>query len=156
MRSFLTLSILLGLHLSLFSQTWIQKDSIPNQGVSGLLSFSISGKLYAGGGYNGSTVLNGFYEYDPAANTWTAKANLPVALESAGFTLHGKGYMVCGYGTTLTRTVYMYDPGADTWTAKNTFPGTARQNHTAFSVNGKGYICGGFTGGATVINELWQ
>src|SRR5665213_1100022 len=114
MKSSLLLALSLALNLSLFSQTWIQKDSLP-VAVQGSFSFSIGGILYVGGGYNGNTIDN-FQAYDPATNSWTTKATVPTTIEASwGFVLNGKGYTVGGWtGSSLSNSVYMYDPGTNT------------------------------------------
>jgi N-acetylneuraminic acid mutarotase len=63
-----------------FSQTWVQKASLPRTGILSPFSFSIGGKLYVGGGWDGSSCQNGFYEYDPSSNSWTAKPVYPLPL----------------------------------------------------------------------------
>ena len=156
-----TFFLILLAFCSLFvnAQTWAQKASLPPSQVGYYAaSFSIGGKIYAGGGYWAGAPLNTFFEYDPATDTWAAKANMPNSLFAAAFfTINGKGYVVCGQDHTTTNvTVYMYDPVTNSWTQKNNFPGTARYNTIGFSLNGKGYVFGGFIGGSTVLNDMWE
>ena len=145
-------------YTSLFSQIWLQKAAMPSsRGLDAPISFTINGKMYVGGGYNATNVLDSFYEYDPSANTWTQKANIPQVIFSAGsFALHGKGYIVCGARGSgpYSTAVYQYDPATDTWATKNNFPGSGRQNVLGFSCLGKGYLAGGFNG--VVIAEMWE
>ena len=146
------------------AQTWVQEAPPPSPvGLDGPMWFSIGGKLYVGGGYNSSSgCQTGFYEYDPRTNTWTTKAPIPIGLASYGFVINGKGYTVCGITAngTIVPNVYMYDPVLDQWTRKRDFTeGTMRQNHTCFSLNGYGYMFGGFIGGSppnNVLEEMWQ
>ena len=152
---------LLFFQISLFAQTWVQKASLPIiDGIQGCFSFSINGKLYVGGGYdyNLGNVVNGFYEYDPVTNAWTVKASVPVAVgTNDGFVLNGMGYIACGTisGNIPSNYVYRYDPSTNTWTAMNNFLGSSRQNHICFSLNGYGYMFGGFDGVGT-LNEMWE
>jgi gliding motility-associated-like protein len=53
-------------------------------------------------------------------------------------------------------TVYMYDPMGNTWTQKANFPGGGRQAAIGFSLNGKGYLLGGFTGGSSAAYDMWE
>lgn len=49
----------------------------------------------------GDSVLNDFWEYDPAGNTWTKKADIPGTKMGraypVGFSMNGKGYIGLGY-----------------------------------------------------------
>jgi gliding motility-associated-like protein len=140
-------------------QGWIQVQPLPpGNGLLRPFSFSINGKLYVGGGYVGSGVcLTTLFEYDPATNVWTQKANVPTGQYAThNFVLNGKGYIACGAVPNPMDSVYMYDPIANTWTQKNPFPGTARINGVGFSINGRGYISSGFIGGSSLINDMWE
>lgn len=156
LRAFLFI-LVLGFGISLTAQTWVQRASMPS-GSGGFepISFAINGKLYVGGGTYGSA-LNTFFEYDPGTNVWVSKANLLAHVYgSACFAINGKGYMVCGVGSGIVSTVYMYDPIGDTWTQKANFPGGGRQAAIGFSLNGKGYLLGGFTGGSSAAYDMWE
>jgi N-acetylneuraminic acid mutarotase len=143
---------------SAFSPNWVQKASMPSSvGFDGMISYSINNILYVGGGFNGTLQINTFYAYDPSSDTWVQKANIPVALNSAtSFVLNAKGYMICGTNNNLVNTVYAYDPVADSWQAKGNFPGVPREAAGGFTLNGKGYLCGGFIGGGNCSSEMWQ
>lgn len=141
-----------------YSQSWFQKASLPlGKGELAPVAFSINGKLYVGGGYNGSSAMVSFYEYNPNSDTWTPKANLPSPVYSAScFVLNTKGYVVCGADPQLTRNVFEYDPVSDTWAIKNNFPSLPRMNLTGFSLNGRGYLFGGFVGSNTSMSDMWE
>jgi gliding motility-associated-like protein len=145
--------------ISMYAQTWVQKASLPSSySVYYPYFFSISGKLYVCGGWANGTQYNNLYEYDPVANTWTAKASIPqTCYGGASFSINNEGYIVAGNSSSgLSPNVYMYDPPTNTWTQKNDFPGTPRQNTEGFTANGKGYIFAGFIGGSTVTNDMWE
>src|SRR4051812_21235397 len=78
------------------TDAWVQKSSVPNNEYLAS-SFVIGSKAYIGCGYNTN---NAFYEFDPVANTWTAKAPFPGTQRyiTAGFSIGTKGY--CGGGYT--------------------------------------------------------
>jgi N-acetylneuraminic acid mutarotase len=151
------LFILLSTQFS-YSQSWVQKASLPSgYSVYAPFFFSIGGKLYVGGGWN-NNFYNSFYMYDPATNLWAAKANVPDSVYAgAFFSINGKAYVVSGRADGyFSSAVYRYDPGTDTWTQMSDFGGAARQNTIGFALNGKGYVFGGFTGGSNVTNDMWE
>src|SRR5690606_27281625 len=96
---------------------------------------------------------NDCWEYDPAANKWTAKKAYPAASirGAMAFELGGKGYVVgglAGSGATQQKEpkTFQYDAAADNWAQKKSFPDTARSYGTAFVANGRAY-CGLGTSG---------
>jgi N-acetylneuraminic acid mutarotase len=109
--------------------------------------FAIGPYIYVGGGGFGVGVpLNAFYRYDPATNSWTPRANLPVPLQGAVGASDGTyGYIACGRttGGTFTNTLYRYNPSTDTWTALSTVPGGGRWIPSMAYYQGKLYIGGG-------------
>jgi len=109
--------------------------------------FAIGPYIYVGGGGAGcGGTIDAFYRYDPATNSWTARANLPVPLlGAAGASDSTYGYIACGVnaGGTLTSTLYRYNPSADSWTILNTLPGPARWAPFMAYYQGKLYIGGG-------------
>jgi N-acetylneuraminic acid mutarotase len=87
---------------------------------------SVRGKLYIFGGDNGDSDSNNTtYEYNPATNAWTQKADMPTARENnVAVTFQDKIYVVGGLRVTpqgvgpSLKTVEVYDPVANTWTTK--------------------------------------
>jgi N-acetylneuraminic acid mutarotase len=141
------------------AQTLVWKDraAMPVLGGSGrnsAVSFTIGGKVYAGGGNiaPGGNCTNSFYEYDTGTNVWTQKADLPGATDRSSavtFTIGGKGYMglgVSGYfgvGAAYLNDLWEYDPIADVWISKAPLPDTGRGNAGCFVLNEKAYVVGG-------------
>ena len=60
--------------------------------------FSIGSKGYIGTGADGTVVFKDFWEYDPAANTWTQKADFGGSARdyAKGFVIGGKAYVGTG------------------------------------------------------------
>jgi len=110
--------------------------------------------LYVFGGQDGSTftVLTSVQMYDPGTNTWTARADMPVALmnmeaEAVG----GKIYIVGGYdGGSHTNNLLIYDIAGNSW-SQTTWPNSRTPMTAAYG--GKIYAFGGNPGPS---NETWM
>jgi N-acetylneuraminic acid mutarotase len=143
------------------SKTWTQKATYPGGATGSTVAFVINNKAYVGLGQLDGTdtgFRKDFWEYDPATNTWTQKADFAgLAVENAvAFAVGGKGYVCLGrtaYNSTYTKTVYEYNPTNNTWTKKTDFPGVARTASISFVINGTAYVG---LGGFAVLKELWQ
>jgi N-acetylneuraminic acid mutarotase len=115
----------------------------------------VAGKIYAIGGSSGpewfSPSVAAVEMYDPETDTWTAKADLPVARDSlAAVVLDGKIYAIGGletatpgdYGSTVTH-VEIYDPVTDTWQAGQSM--RIAKETRAVVIDGKIYATDGST-----------
>jgi N-acetylneuraminic acid mutarotase len=136
------------------SDFWVQKANVGGVNRGDATGFSLGGKCYMGTGYNASTYLSDWWEYDPATDSWTQKASHPGTgiVEAAAFTIGSFGYVV---SAPLSNDVYKYDPLTNTWTPVASFPGGTRQAAVGFSINNKGYICSGMGLGFS-YNDLWE
>ncbi|MDB5012726.1 MAG: type sorting protein [Daejeonella sp.] len=93
------------------------------------------------------------YQYSPASDTWTKKADLPIlALENAViFSIGSKAYVGTGFGVIHegffepTNQFWEYDSETDKWTRKADFAGVSRFGAAGFSIGSKGYIGTGAT-----------
>lgn len=131
--------------------TWTAKADFPGVPIYGGASFAINGKGYYGIGNAGSQngpYYNEFYEYDPAADSWTQVATFPglIRYGTYGFSINDKGY--AGFGGDDANNVryndwFEYDAPNNTWTQKATLPGFARSYPSGFVLNDLGYlVCG--------------
>jgi len=123
------------------------------------VGMAINGKGYVGTGWDGSTYFPGWWEYDPASDTWASKADFNGGTyprnRACGFSLNGKGYVAMGQdGTQNFVGLFKYDPTLDQWSNPKSFT-TARYSSVAFAIGGFGYVCGGYNG-STYFNDLWQ
>jgi len=104
---------------------------------SNAVVFTINNKAYIGGGNNAGLDKNDLWEWDPASNVWTAKANMPASISGgAAFAAGGKGYLLREGFTQF----WCYDPVANNWTVKAPFPGGQRAGSSAFELSGFGYV----------------
>jgi RNA polymerase sigma factor (sigma-70 family) len=141
------------------TNTWTQKTDMPT-GRSFWSSCAdlVDGKIYViGGGVgdnNGTKMLSSVEQYDPIADKWTKKANMPTAREASTAAVNGRIYAIGGFGgenKSYLTTVEEYDPITDSWNKKNDMP-TARASLSTCAVNGKIYAIGGNVGIITAIS----
>ena len=146
---------------SLFASpdNWTRKADFGGIERYGAVGFSIGNKGYIGTGvhiyiykdyYSISFLLyycNDFWEYDPAADTWTQKANFGGGERSnaVGFSIGSKGYIGTGYKDSslykgLTKDFWEYNPVANTWTQKADYGGTTKDAAVGFAIGNKGYL----------------
>ncbi|HEY7060585.1 MAG TPA: kelch repeat-containing protein [Chloroflexota bacterium] len=130
-----------------------------------------NGKLYAIGGFAGSSVVGTVEEYDPASNTWTncgtaapgnGCAPMPTPREYLGVVAapNGKLYAIGGlsFPPAYLPTVEEYNPATNTWTncgapapanACTPMP-TGRTALGVAATNGKVYAVGGSNGSSSL------
>ena len=108
------------------------------------------------------------FEYNTTTNTWTDKGFFPGSyrFSTQSFVIGNKAYVVGGYyyGPQNYKDVWEYEAGTNTWTQKADFPPGygGRAGGAAFTINGKGYIAGGFhyfqgnPGSPSYNNEVFE
>lgn len=177
-------NLLLILFLSLFSahsfsQTenfWTKKSNYGTDTiVDGLkrdraVGFSIGDCGYIGTGIDTAEVVrNDFWKYDPVLNSWSQIATLPgsVRRNALAFSIGNKGYVGTGIntvnsgdiGSTTLNDFWEYNPATNAWIQKANYPGSFSAGiyfATGFSIDSKGYVCGGKIGPNNYSNELWE
>ncbi len=133
------------------SNTWTQKADFGGVERLAATGFTIGDKIYMGTGYSviGGvlTFYKDFWEYNPATDTWTQKADFGGSERAVavGFSIGSKGYIGTGKKTTDSINIHYkdfweYNPATDTWTQKADFGGVERGAAAGFSIDGKGYI----------------
>ncbi|XP_028987563.1 kelch-like protein 24a [Betta splendens] len=122
-----------------FSNRW--KEVAPmKEAVSSPAVASCCGKLFViGGGPDDNTCSDKVQCYDPESDTWSLRANIPIAKRCITAVSLNNLIYVCGG---LTKVVYCYDPIEDYWMpVVQTF---SKQESCGMSVcNGKIFILGG-------------
>ena len=131
------------------THTWTAIADIPTPRMS-LQAVVLNGKIYAIGGVtgmsDGEVSLTTVEEYDPATDTWAAKAdmNYPRKYFDA-CALNGKIYVFggcTGNCAGVLSSVEEYDPATDTWKEMNNLP-AAIGGPSVAQLNGKAYVIGG-------------
>lgn len=130
---------------------WNQKAEFPPIARHRCVAFSIGNKGYCGTGHinaGGSTIAySDFWEFDPATNTWTQKANFGGGnrFGAVGFSIGNRGYIGTGNSPNyiLTNDFWEYNPVSNTWIQKLTLPASVREGAIGFGFNGFGYLGGG-------------
>jgi N-acetylneuraminic acid mutarotase len=135
------------------SHGWYTARSMPGA-RTGYACAACRGRVYVIGGEGASwpyAATSAVDAYDPAANTWSSRAALPVATGGVrAVTLEGK-IRVLGGGST---THHVYDPATDTWTAGPDLP-SARTNPGVATANGMVYVSGGDDGVTGITGTLY-
>ena len=133
--------------------TWATGSTIPTGPRYRAAGASCDDQSYYvfGGWDSNNDPLAEAWKYDPDSDTWTALADMPVALANMEATcIDGLIYLVGGYtGTAHTNSFQIYDTVNDTWLA-STWP-NARSPMTA-AWEGKLYAIGGNPGPS---DETW-
>jgi hypothetical protein len=88
-------------------------------------------------------VFKDFWEYDPATDVWTRKADFGGGGRSTsfGFSIGTKGYIGTGSDASFSnhKDFWEYDPATNAWTRKEDFGGSGRVFAVGFSIGNKGY-----------------
>ena len=141
------------------TNSWTVLASMPAPRGSGNGGGVINGKIYIPGGVTlGSPnfVNNDLLEYDPANNTWTAKASMPTP-SACGATevIDDKLYVVTGCdGSSVFRNwLHVWDPLNNTWTQLANSP-VARASAASGVINGKLYLVGGYGNSSQLMSDL--
>ena len=148
------------------TNVWTQKATLgpvdtsgnPLIGRVGAVGFSIGTKGYIGTG-NGSINYNDLWEYDPANDTWTQKANIGSVgrYGGVGFSIGTKGYIGTGTSNSgLLSDFWEWNQTTDTWTQKANLPAGGRHSATGFSIGAKGYIGTGLGTTGVDYKDFWE
>lgn len=145
MRTFFQILFLCSLPVMSHAEQWQKKANFGGTGRHRAIGLSVGNKGYIGLGHvNGSGIdisYSDWWQFDPASNSWTQKANYPTVNHGAvGFATSTKAYV--GGGSYLNGEFYCYDPVLNTWTAITSCP-ISPGDTPAFSVQNKGYVFSG-------------
>lgn len=119
--------------------SWTQKASFPYGARYNTWQFVLNGIAYVGGGNSAGAsgpFLADAFIYNPVTNAWATSTPIPDAGRhgAIGFSMDGKGYVVCGRETGLafTQDFWAFNPTTSAWTTMTPFPGTPRSSPLVF------------------------
>ncbi|MBL0128564.1 MAG: T9SS type A sorting domain-containing protein [Flavobacteriales bacterium] len=150
------------------TDTWTFLNPCPGGARRYAVGFSIGNKGYIGAGSSFSGVLEtdldhttsfaDFWEFDPATEQWTPRADVGAIFEKGvAFSIGDKGYVgTGGYGFLAHDDFKEYDPVADTWTPKQVYGGGPRGAAVGFAIGAKGYIGTGYDEFGSRSNSFWE
>ena len=129
-------------HIGFSYGQWTKKASLGGVGRHRGTGIAIGNKGYIGLGHTNGTGVNidfkDWWQYDPASDSWTQRADFPVLIHGAvSFGTETKGYV--GGGSTLGSEFFEYDPVTNVWIPVAPCPLTPGDVQ-CFSVQNKGYV----------------
>ncbi len=140
--------------------TWTQMANFPGTPRYGAAGFALGNFGYVGLGsdaiYPAYTFPLDFWRFDPATNSWAAKATFPGngRYTISTFAIGAFGYIGTGWDGGYYGDLWRYDPTTDSWLQRANFGGGARQSAVGFAIGTKGYFSSGNNGGN--FNDLWE
>lgn len=148
------------------NDSWRKIADFPGGNRYDAVAFAVGNKAYVGTGTpDAYDNLNDFYEYDPATDSWQQVASLGTDADgrssAVAFSTNDYGYVTTGRnGGNLKNDVWKFNPNdgiAGSWTKlKNDFTGQARENATAFVVNGNAYVGTGNVNSLVALSSMYK
>ncbi|MCF6130886.1 kelch repeat-containing protein [Flavobacterium wongokense] len=142
------------------ANTWTQKSNFPAGKRRGSRGFTVGNKAYVLTGRDDTlpngNIHNDMWEFDPATDTWTQKANYPGGNREDLIAFGIGNYGYAGFGLAGSRKLdfYKYDPSTDTWTRLADINYYWHHYESAvFVLNGKGYFATGSAYNGTTFND---
>ena len=172
MNYLLTITIVV-LSFCTFGQTenfWTKKADFTGLKRERAVAFSINDFGYLGTGIDtAETMLADFWKYDATLDTWEQIANIPggARRNAIAFSIGNFGYVGTGMnmpvasdpGAQTMSDFWKFDPASNSWTQIASYPGNSGNGiyfSTGFSIDSKGYLCGGKMGPNNYSNQLWE
>lgn len=122
------------------ADSWTQAASFPPGPRYNTWQFVLNGIAYVGGGNSGGAsgpFHDDAYQYNPITNTWSTGYAIPDQGRhgAIGFTLNGRGYVVCGRENSLQfiQDFWCFDPLTNSWNALQSFAGSGRSSPLVFT-----------------------
>jgi N-acetylneuraminic acid mutarotase len=149
------------------TDSWARKSDFPGEGFNGYAGFVIDNKgyLYLGSTNSSSSVTKfELWEYDPANDSWTRKADFPGASRgyALAFSLGNKGYLGLGAQTEeplpmiVPLDFWEYDPQGNSWSRQADFPAAGRSMAVSFAIGSLGYVGLGADSMMQDLGDMWS
>lgn len=140
--------------------TWTQKADFGGNARRSAIGFAINGIGYIGTGYD-ANFYDDLWRYDPVNDVWSQVASCPgpARFSAVAFVISIFAYVGTGYDVNNnfnTGDFWRYDALNNSWSQSTSLPpGRERRYASAFSTQGKGYVCNG-VGPSGYLNDLWE
>jgi N-acetylneuraminic acid mutarotase len=148
--------------------SWVKLKDFPGLIRYKAFGLNINGKGYlgCGVGYSG-TLLNDFYEFDPASNLWTKKSDFPGAGRAYGLSISNStdGYFGGGFSADNSSKVQLYDfykytPTNNLWSRIVDYPDANQAPYIGFTASLNGRCFASLSSSVLLMRELvndsWQ
>lgn len=142
----------------LVNEIWTERADYPAQYIYSAMAFAHGGKGYIAGGHvkeqgvpGNGLATSDVFEYDPAADSWTQKADYCGPREGGvAFVLGDSAFVGTGTGKVGTTTYFYeefcsYDFATDTWNPSASYPQIARAYAIAAVADDTAYVGGGWS-----------
>lgn len=127
---------------------WIQKTSLPSNGRSGSVVFTINDSVYVVGGKNSSTnALAEVWVYHPMTDTWLQKPNLPFngLWRGVAYSYNDSGLIGLGKNNLehYNRDFYVFEQSTNSWNVVPSLHHSGRAYSGFSQIDSLGYLFGG-------------
>jgi N-acetylneuraminic acid mutarotase len=127
--------------------SWVAKAPMPGKRGRANGATVINGKIYVPGGENATGgITRSLFVYDPAADSWSTKAQMPAAGQAGGsVAINGKLYVVTRVAGEEVSSLFRYNPGTNSWTERAAAPADL-SGAVLGVIDGKLYAAGAYEG----------
>ncbi len=141
--------------------SWVKSQPFKGLPRTGAVTFTASGQVFAGLGYNGKTYLSDFFVFD--GEIWKSVASFPGVLRegAVSFAINNIGYVGLGSyknpdgSITYLNDFWEYDATANQWKQLNNFGGSKRAGAVAVAIDQSGFVGTGYDG-TNYYNDFWE
>lgn len=148
------------------TDTWTKKHDAPGAARTHAIGFTIGNKGYIGmggeSGMGGGPLYYDFWEYNPATDNWSQKANFPGTqqMDAVAFSIGNKGYVTAGWDrmseSPSSQDIWEWDQTTNTWSKIGIFKGDPRIGAVGGTIGNRGYLLSGESlTSLSALNDFW-